>query len=110
MKLDTRYSIILMEDYARTHTINGNRRNSLDYNDDTFKVCLIRDGEYGPVTIIPPCEVYGVVIRAGSIYVHANMNMFPSRNLAWPTIKIADELEIQYSKEVQREKQKRGHI
>lgn len=70
------------------------------------EVMLQREGTYAPVTIEPFDNKYGIYIQAGSRMTRMTILSYPSNCLAWPSVIIADELERQFSREVEWEMNK----
>lgn len=71
-------------------------------------VMLQRSGSYAPVTISSAEPKYGIVINAGSIHSESVIISYPSPSLTWSVMNIANELERQYSREVEWEMNKHG--
>ena len=67
---------------------------------------LQREGIYAPVTIEPFDNKYGIYIQAGSKMTKMTIQSYPSNCLAWPSVIIADELERQFTREVEWEMNK----
>lgn len=108
MAEDKRYTLMPLTDYnskAGTNTMMNRVQNA----DGVFaNFCLTRTGEMSDIYLLPCDPILGVKIDAGSKYSTATIQGFPSKAMVWPIIRIADELERQYVREVSIEATKHG--
>lgn len=105
MESDKRFTILPMFMF-----IEGNPMTCLTNDEGVFgRQCLKRDGILADVYIIPMERGLGMEIKAGSKYTSMRFNGFPSKTMLWPVLKIADELERQFVREVAIESSKHGN-
>lgn len=76
------------------------------YGDIFGSLSLRRDGTFCDVHIHPHTPQLGVYIEAGSKFAKTAMACFPSMAMVGPVLKIADELERQFVREVKIEENK----
>ncbi len=100
MEADTRYTLMPMTDYNKrmgNHSMTARVANA----EGVFSnFCLTRTGELNDVYLLPSDPQLGVLIDAGSKYGKAMIFAFPSKGVLWSVLKLADELERQYVREV----------
>ena len=100
MEEDKRYSLLPLTDYYNNMKETG-MLSRLSRASGVFSgFCLRRDGTLQDVYIIPHEPNLGLVINAGSKYTGMNLTGFPSKALVWPTLRMADDLERQFIREV----------
>lgn len=100
MDTDTRYTLMPLVDYNKRHS-NDSMIQRLQNADGVFSnFCLTRTGEKSDIYILPSDPHLGILIDAGSKYSRMTLNSYPSKALVWPVLRIADELERQYIREV----------
>lgn len=106
MEQDKRYTLMPLSDYSMAQGGQGSllaRANGIFSN-----MCLRRDGEMADVYIVPLDPNLGITIDAGSKYQRMQFSGFPAKSLVWPVLRMADELERQYTREVVIQKNKIG--
>ncbi len=108
MDEDKRYTLMPLADY-NARTGNNSMLTRVQNADGVFSnFCLTRTGEMTDIYILPCDPMLGITIDAGSKYAKATIQGFPSKAMVWPIIRIADELERQYVREVSVEGNKHG--
>jgi len=106
MTEDSRYTLMSITDYnnkmGNSQTIN--RVQSAEGVFSNF--CLTRTGELADVYLLPCEPTMGISIDVGSKYNSGTLQSFPSKAMVWPVIRIADELERQFVREISIESKK----
>lgn len=98
MEQDKRYTLLPLSDYSKlmhSQQLGLARANGIFGN-----MCLRRDGERSDIYIVPLDPNLGIAIDAGSKFTKMTLSGFPSRSLVWPVLRIADDLERQFTREV----------
>lgn len=100
MDADKRYSLLPLVDYNTAKGASGMLSRTIRAQGVFGNMCLRRDGAMQDIYIVPNEPQLGVLIDAGSKYTQMSMTGYPSKSLVWPIIRIADDLERQYTREV----------
>lgn len=100
MEADKRFTILPLSDYharvkASGMDIRVTRAEGLFSN-----FCLRREGTLTDVFILPNEPALGIRIDTGSKFITGQLTCFPSKTLVWVAIRMADEFERQYVREV----------
>lgn len=102
---DKRYTLMPLSDYMDTQ--KGNSIWGITKANGVFgNMVLRRDGELNDVYIVPLDPQLGMIVDSGSKFGRMQINGFPARSMVWPVLRIADELERQYTREVTIERNK----
>lgn len=108
LKHDKRYSIVPYEDSRDRTKIqwvpNSTRSGILG------SVMLKREGAYADVVIHASEPRYGVIVNAGSSFSSGEVKAYPSSSMAWPIVAIANELERQFTREVEWDMNKHNQV
>lgn len=108
MAADVRYTLLPLTDY-NLRTGNNTMVSRVQNADGVFSnFCLTRTGEIADIYLLPSDPYLGVLIDSGSKYGKATIQGFPSKAMVWPVLRIADELDRQYAREVSIESNKHG--
>lgn len=108
MDTDKRYSLLPMTDYDNAMKHEGMPMRMNKANGVFSNFCLRREGSLQDVYIVPHEPNLGLMVNAGSKYINMIMTGFPSKSLVWPVIRIADDMERQFVREVTIEANKRN--
>jgi hypothetical protein len=107
LEQDKRYTLVPFVDQSK-EVRWSNSFASEDSSNILGTVMLKREGTYTDVVIQPNEPKYGVRVFAGSKMNHGGIQAYPSPSLAWPIISMANELERQFTREVEWEMTKHG--
>lgn len=109
MEEDKRYTLMPLADY-NAKVGNSGMVSRVQNAEGVFSnFCLTRTGELSDIYILPQDPMLGVIIDGGSKYSKLQLQAFPSKGMVWPVLRIADELERQYTREVSIEANKHGN-
>jgi hypothetical protein len=103
LEQDKRYSVVPMIDTRRVGLYGTGLEDSSNILGD---VMIRREGTYANVCIHSNEPKYGIIVNAGSKMNHGGMQGYPSPSLAWSMINLANELERQFTREVEWEMNK----
>jgi hypothetical protein len=106
MEEDKRYTLMPLSDYNNKQHNSGMAIRVQNAEGVFSNFCLTRTGELSDVYILPSDPMLGILIDAGSKYSKLTLQSFPSKAMVWPILRIADDLERQYTREVSIESNK----
>ncbi len=110
MEQDSRWTLLPLSDYNTRAGNNGMLARVTSAEGVFSNFCLTRTGVMNDIYLIPCEPMLGVMIDAGSKYAKCTVTAFPSKGMVWPVLRIADELERQYSREIAIETNKHGSL